>query len=73
MKRKYPKLGGYGRFKRKTGTSCKFCEQPTFAFIEVRVNYFRGDDERYHVCEDHLQMAKNDIERLMKEYYDDTK
>jgi hypothetical protein len=66
MKRRYPYLGSCGRYKQSPGSKCKFCEEKAIGYIEVQYNYFRGDDEKYQVCENDLDEAKDDLGRLLK-------
>lgn len=53
MSRKsYPALGEVQKLKGQ-GVRCACCGAPAVFRIDVQVNWFRGDDEVYHVCAIH--------------------
>jgi hypothetical protein len=55
-KRKYPRLGYAGKVKHKT--DCSACLLPGTHKIEIQINWFRGDDDVYYACPDHLAMLR---------------
>ena len=55
MSKKYPRISATNKFKTPPGTTCEYCDNKSTHNIWVEYSYMRGDDEKYHVCEDHLK------------------
>jgi hypothetical protein len=41
--------------------TCVICDAPATCFAEVQWSWFRGDDETYRVCDDHLMAARSNV------------
>lgn len=62
-KRTYPhyvgKLPGNPRWP--FTVKCSVCPAPATCYAEVQWSWFRGDDETYRVCEEHLKFARENV------------
>lgn len=52
MAKSYPRIGQIIKKTTNTSAKCK-CGQIGKFFIEIQVNYMRGDDEYYWSCKEH--------------------
>lgn len=57
-KSKYPRIGEKTKRYQKKGT-CKICGEPSQGRVDVQVNWFRGDDDVWKVCENCQKKYKN--------------
>ena len=68
-KRTYPhyvgKLPGNPRWP--FTVTCVVCPAPATCYAEVQWSWFRGDDEHYRVCDEHLKLARTDIQKFAGE------
>ena len=66
--KKYPYLDGSSIIKKYKGQMCSLCPPKTKAThrLTIQTNWFRGDDDVFWVCENHLAAAKN---AEWKEFY----
>lgn len=65
MSQKYPRIGSS---RNHTKGLCQCCQKPAKHRVDIQVSYMRGDDEVYLVCQDHMAVAKYDIEHLRRDY-----
>lgn len=77
-KRTYPHYVGKVLGKRwPFNVTCKICPAPATCYAEVQWSWFRGDDETYRVCDEHLKLARENVtefcSRLPAEIYDRNK
>lgn len=54
----YPRLGRVHKLKpgRKL---CTCCERPAVSGIDIEIDWFRGNDDTFKVCEEHLKVARD--------------
>lgn len=43
---------------------CEVCDSPATCYAEVQWSWFRGDDESYKVCDEHLKFAREDVSKF---------
>lgn len=65
-RRRYPRFGGDRTLKTLNDdtarpTTCAAGPELPVRLIEVQVSWFRGEDEVYAVCADHLKQARRDL------------
>jgi hypothetical protein len=53
-KKRYPYLSSKEHLRGSGGSKCACCEAKATRKIEVQISWFRGDDEVYRVCENHI-------------------
>lgn len=46
--------------------TCKVCPAPATCYAEVQWSWFRGDDETYRVCDEHLKLARENINEFVE-------
>lgn len=67
-RRKYPSVAV--AFKCGGNTPCEVCGKQSTHRVEMRVNWFRGDDERLKLCSEHTAEAESHAGVLMRRVYD---
>lgn len=62
-KRTYPHYVGKvkGNPRWPATVTCSICPAPATCGAEVQWSWFRGDDETYRVCDEHLKLARTDV------------
>jgi hypothetical protein len=67
-KRTYPHYVGKQPGKRwPFNVTCEICPAPATCYAEVQWSWFRSDDENYRVCDEHLKLARTDIQKFAGE------
>lgn len=62
-RRSYPHYVGkvQGNPRWPASVKCAVCKAPATCFAEVQWSWFRGDDEHYKVCDEHLKFARENV------------
>ena len=69
--RKYPRIGNWHPIdKRKRGRKCELCTTEATHVVTVQTSWFRGDDDLYWVCPNHLREARNNLCRFLATWSD---
>jgi hypothetical protein len=68
-KRTYPRYVGkaVGNPRWPATVTCEICPAPATCFAEVQWSWFRSDDELYKVCDEHLKLARTDLQKFVGE------
>ncbi len=73
-KKSYPHFRGVTRRYTKCHPNnlpgCELCSEKAIGVVEFAVNYMRGDDEHFRVCERHMDLAKTGSGIAFYEAYD---
>ena len=77
MSKKYPRFHGIWKTYKKchpnNRPTCECCGEKAVVRIHMEVDYMRGNDEDFIVCQEHLDMAKKDPLELYETYEKFTK
>lgn len=66
-RRKYPRFGGDRKLQGDVPTcGVPHCTDRPVRFVDMQVNWFRGDDETIPACEGHLNLARRNAEAFMQ-------
>lgn len=70
--KKYPRFGEvfkkYNKCHPNNRPTCECCGEPAICRIWIQVNWMRGEDEDFKVCQDHLDLAKSEPAKLYEVY-----
>ena len=70
MSSRYPRFGGDRTIKTwddaaSRPITCAACEERPIRLVDIQVSWFRGDDDIYAVCVDHLKLARRRVDQFL--------
>jgi len=63
-KRQYPEIRDTIRTKPPADCECSACDQPAVGYVRIAWDYMRGNDDTEPVCQRHMDMAQNNLNRF---------